>query len=606
MPSRFIPEDTINDIRRQVDIVDVISEYVRLEKTGQNYKGLCPFHKEKTPSFVVNPAKQIFHCYGCGKGGNAFTFLMEHEKYSFPEAIRALAKRLGINLPEQQADPAAAQQARRNDALYQLHQDAAQYFADQLLNRPEAENARAYLLRRGIERDALAQIGFGYALPAWDGLHSRFARTYPLDALFESGLIIKRQNASGAYDRFRDRLMIPIHDERGRVIAFGGRILGDGEPKYLNSPESAIFHKGRTLFGFHLTKDAARRAGSIVLVEGYFDMIVPYLRGIPNIAATMGTALTGEHLHMLQRFVRKIVLVFDPDPAGVNAMIRTLDLFLASGFEARAAVLPGGGDPDTFVRTSGAEAFQRIIDAAPPLLDFIRDRIIERYDIARLDQQIACANHLLPTLVKIQNIIERNAQIARTADLLRITDGAILEEFRKAAQTGVVKIRPKTPENAPTVTAIPIVEQYLICALLKDKSLIPTIQRALTPEELTHPLAQRVLKMLLKYGDKTDFEAKMLDMFQGTAYQGELSRLFLGADQIIDPAATARDCVVRLRQMPFTQATLDVTRKAHEAQERNDTNGFEAFFAQKNADLLKKRQELSATQHEKEAKHAKK
>ncbi len=594
----MIPEEIVNEIRQRADIVEIIGESVTLEKTGQNYKGLCPFHKEKTPSFTVNPAKQIFHCYGCGVGGNVFTFLMKHEQYSFPETLHILARRVGVRLPEK-SDDVSTQQIQQTENLYQLHLEAGVFFAEQLRSRPEAKIAREYLRKRGIDEEAQQRFGFGYALPAWDALRRKFIQKYGEELLLESGLVIKRksdegdearQMAVGSYDRFRDRLMIPIHDERGRIIAFGGRILGEGQPKYLNSPENPIFHKGKTLFGFHYVKDAVRRAGTIVLVEGYFDMIVPFAHGIPNVAATMGTALTDQHLRSLQRYVKKVVLIFDPDPAGVNAMMKALDLFLTYGFDVRAGILPTGDDPDTFVRKAGAEEFTRIVEQAPPLLDFIRDRIIKRYDTSRLDQQIACANQLLPIFAKIRNEIEWRAQLAKTADLLHVTNDSLLQEFRKVARTGMLDLRP--PEEINTATTIPTVEQYLVTALLKDKRLIPDAQKNIHPDELSHALTRRVLKALFAYGDKSDFEAKMLDVFQGSEFQSELSRLFMRSDEVVDPAVTLQDCIVRIRQQRFDLATLDVTRKTQDAQDRKDRTDLEVLLEQKNQDLLKKKHRL--------------
>lgn len=583
--TRRIPEEIINEIRHQTDIVAVISEYVTLTKTGKNYKGLCPFHKEKTPSFVVSPQKQIFHCYGCGVGGNVFTFLMQQEKYTFPEVVRVLAKRLGMSLPTETPE-LSIQHLGRLDILYKLHLEAAQYFARQLTQSDQGQKTREYLQNRGIGEHIMNTFSLGYALPAWDDLEKAFIRKYPADVLLESGLLIKKKSGVGRYDRFRDRLMIPIHDERGRIVAFGGRILGEGEPKYLNSPESPIFHKGRVLFGLHQAKDAVRRHGQILIVEGYFDMIVPYSFGIENIAATMGTALTDDHLRLLQRYTKKVIVVFDPDPAGIRAVQRTLELFLKSGFEVRAAILPKGDDPDTAVRRMGTEQFQHYIHQAPLLLDFIRDRIVEQYDLSRIDHQIACANQILPTIIKIQDIVERNIQIERTADILKVADKALLQEFKKVATTGKPQIAQPIPKKK---TAIPPSDRYFIKALLKDKSLIQHVKEELNPEDLAHPLTRKVVEELFIYNDKTDFEAKVLDAFNRTEYRDYFSKLFMEIDEIIDPKVTVRDYLYHLRQKDFEHKTLDITRKVKTAQEKNNKAVLDTFLEQKNKDLQKKK-----------------
>lgn len=584
-----IPEEIIDEIRHQADIVDVISEYVALSKTGQNYKGLCPFHNEKTPSFVVNPQKQLFRCYGCGVGGNVFTFLMQHEQYSFPEAVYVLAKRVGIQLPNNKAEKYTPQQLGQLETLYTLHTEVAGYFTSLLLNAEEGQSARDYLRRRGIQAEQIRQFSLGYALPGWESLRRKFLARYSKETLLESGLIIKRKGG-GEYDRFRDRLMIPIRDDRGRIIAFGGRILGDGDPKYLNSPESPIFHKSQTLFGLSLAKKEARRRGHIIIAEGYFDMLIPYYHGVPNVVATMGTALTEDHLRLMQRYAKRATLMFDADAAGINAATRSLDLFLKFGFDVRAAVLPEEDDPDSFVRRAGAEQFQTFVEQAVPLLDFVRERIIERYDLSRIDQQIACANHLLPTLVKIQDLMERAAQINKTADLLNIEDRALLQELKKVAETGKPELKRLAPHASSTM---PPLEKALIQALLKDKRLIPWVQEEVLPNEMSHPVTRKVLRELFKYGSKTDFEAHILDAFQGDEDQNMIVDLCMQTDAIVDPDATVEDCLNRLQQTHFNRETYAVTRNMRAAQEHHDDESLIKFLEQKNKHLQHKREKIA-------------
>lgn len=590
MTSRFIPETLINEIRQQINIVEIISEYVPLNKAGSNYKGLCPFHTEKTPSFVVSPQKQIFHCYGCGAAGNVFAFLMQYEKYTFPEAVQALAKRAGISLPTD----APSQESRRLQHIYQLHQDAARYFSQLLMQDKQGEKARNYLKQRGIQDQIIQTFALGYASPEWDDMQKHFSKRYSPELLLESGLVLKKKNGIGHYDRFRDRLMIPIRDEQGRIVAFGGRIMGDGEPKYLNSPESPIFHKGRVLFGFSFAKDAARRNNHIILVEGYFDMIVPYSYGIANIAATMGTALTAAHLHLIQRCAKHITLIFDPDPAGIKAVQRTLDLFLESGFEVgniKAVLLPHGDDPDTAVRKMGTAAFQEyIVSKAFMLFDFIFERIKEKYDLSQPDQRIKCANEIFPTIAKISNILERNRQLSNIADIFKMpeADSAVFEEFKKFMGTGKPKISQPVIEKQQA-TSIPPIEKYLMKALVKNKSLIPYVQEHLRMQDLSHPLSRRVMQELFVYNDKTDFEARMLEISYGTVYQAMLAELFMGGDEIVDPETTIRDCIRRLKQKGFDYATLDTTRNVKMAQERKDGEFLQTFLEQKNKDLQQKK-----------------
>lgn len=590
MPTKgHIPEEIIDDIRHQADIVDIISEYVSLNHAGKNYKGLCPFHQEKTPSFVVNPAKQIFKCYGCGVGGNVFTFLMHYEQYSFPEAVKFLAARLGIALPS--VNQQSSKQLRHQDALYQLHQDTARYFSKCLNEHAKARPVRAYLEQRGVHDESIATFSLGYALPEWDDLFKALRGKYPPELLAESGLILKRKQGVGFYDRFRDRLMIPIHDARGRIVAFGGRIMGEGEPKYLNSPETAIFQKGSTLFGLYHAKDAIRRSGQIMITEGYFDMLIPYSFGVKQVVATMGTSLTENHIRLIRRYARTVLLMFDADPAGMKAVLRTLDMFLPSGLDVRAVMLPQGEDPDTAIRTHGVEGFQRYIADAVPLVDFVRERIVEQYDLSQVSQQVACANQLLPIIVKIPDMIERGIQINRTADLLKISDTVILREFKRVAESGKTSFTPAIPTGKRA--AMPLLEQYLLKALCKDKRLIPEVQRALDVEKyIRSPLAKYILKELFVYHDKTDFESKMLDSITRADIQRELSELFMRAEEIVDPVRTVHDCLEQLTVREFEHITKDTTRKVRDAQEKKKRESLDAFLEQKNRDLLRKKAEL--------------
>lgn len=610
-----IPEELIDEIRQQTDIVAVIAEYVALTPTGKNYKGLCPFHQEKTPSFTVIPQKHMFYCFGCGAGGNIFTFLMRYEKYTFPEAVETMAKRIGIRISAKTTGQ-PAQKIERLDALYKLHTEAAEYFKRQL-HSEQGKKARAYLEKRGIGDNIIQTFSLGYALSDWEALKKAFIRKYPLEVLLESGLVIKKKDETREkvfqYDRFRDRLMIPIHDERGRIVAFGGRILGEGDPKYLNSPETPIFHKGQVLFGLHHAKDAIRHQEHVIIVEGYFDMIVPYSCGVENIVATMGTAFTDarndatleeyrSHFNKLRRYTKKIILLFDPDPAGIRAVHRTLDIFLKSGpdtedhllklFEVRVAILPKGDDPDTAIRRMGVEAFRQYLQQAPLLLDFFIDQYAKNHDLAQRDGQAAFIKEAVAKLSQV-NLTERAITINRVVDILKnedklhVLDEALLQEFKKALNPGKPRFSQPLPEKQ---TAFPTLEKYLLKALLKDKSLIPTLYGEFNPQELSHPVVQRIVQELFVYGDKTDFEARILDVFQGTEYQAYLAKLFMQLDEVVDPAATLQDCLARLRQKDFDQATLDSTRKLRDAQKRKDGKEMvETMLAQKNNDLRQKR-----------------
>lgn len=351
-------EDFIEQVRNANDITEIIGEHVHLKRRGQNFLGLCPFHAEKTPSFSVSPDKQMYYCFGCHASGTVFNFVMETAKVSFPEAVRALAMRANIPLPAAMADSPAVQAKRKEmELLYRVNKWASEYFYRQLLQSSEAEGARNYLVRRGLSADLVEKMRIGYAPAGWTNLVTAAERgKVPIDALVKLGLIAPRQQ-EGYYDRFRARLMIPITDTRGRTVAFGGRVLDDSLPKYLNSPESMLFDKGRLLFGLHYASPFIRKAGRAVLVEGYMDCLSAWQFGIGHVVASLGTALTVEQARLLKRYTSQVILCYDADGSGLQAALRGLDILIRAGLQVRVAALPNGLDPDDCLRQYGADYF---------------------------------------------------------------------------------------------------------------------------------------------------------------------------------------------------------------------------------------------------------
>jgi DNA primase len=371
----YVPEEKIEEIRDRIDIVHLISEYVALRKAGRNFIGLCPFHKEKTPSFSVRPDKQIFYCFGCGVGGNVFSFLMNINGMTFPEAVRYLAGKTGVILPDPQYHPRSAEQATEKEQIYQANKKAAHWFS-QNLAAESAKSVRSYLEGRGMGQGVIESFQLGYATEGWSGLRNHFEREkVSAEWIEKAGLIIQGKEGT-YYDRFRGRLMIPIEDTEGRVIAFGGRVLDQGEPKYLNSPESPVYIKGRHLYGLHKSKEYIRKEGYAILVEGYFDFLSLWSAGIHPVVASLGTALTKEQVDLLRRYTQKVFITFDADTAGQKALIRSLEIFLAADVDAWAVSLPPGCDPDSCVRTYGKEGFLDAINAAQPIETYYLDRVL--------------------------------------------------------------------------------------------------------------------------------------------------------------------------------------------------------------------------------------
>lgn len=398
-----IPQAFIDELLSRIDIVDVIDARVPLKKAGREYKACCPFHSEKTPSFTVSQVKQFYHCFGCGQHGTAISFLMDYEHMDFVEAIEELAHQAGLEVPHEQG--AAPVRTDSTQPLYGLLERVSTYYREQLRAHDQAQRAVDYLKRRGLTGEIAARFSIGYAPPGWENL----AQALHADAathkqLLELGLTIRRDDGKGAYDRFRDRVMFPIRDRRGRTIGFGGRVLDDGTPKYMNSPESAVFHKGQELYGLYEARKAVRRLERILVVEGYMDVVALAQFGIDNAVATLGTATTREHLERLYRTVPEVVFCFDGDRAGREAAWRALENalpVLSDGREARFLFLPEGEDPDTLVRQTGKDGFEQRIGSAMHLSDFFFERLSAQLDLGSIDGRarlVAAARPLLATL----------------------------------------------------------------------------------------------------------------------------------------------------------------------------------------------------------------
>src|SRR5712692_5877667 len=356
-------------VKQQADIVRVVGEYVRLKKSGQNFTGLCPFHSEKTPSFAVHPVKQIYHCFGCGVGGDVFSFVMAMDKCEFPEAVRAVAEKCGIPVPRpRERSPEERRENQQRTALVEIHREAAAFFARQLETTAEGKAARAYLEDRGLDAESVARFGLGYAPSGGDVLCRHLKQKFAEKLLEISGLVV-RDPGGRLYDRFRRRIMFPIANESGKVVAFGGRALGDDLPKYLNSPETPIYSKSAVLYHLDRAKDALRQRDFAVLVEGYMDTISVARAGAANVIASCGTSLTETQTTLLGRFTRRVVVNYDPDTAGQAATERSLAILLEQGCDVRVLALPGGADPDKFIREQGAEAYRKLLEQAPAYVD---------------------------------------------------------------------------------------------------------------------------------------------------------------------------------------------------------------------------------------------
>jgi DNA primase len=482
-------------VKQQADIVRVVGEYVRLKKNGQNFSGLCPFHSEKTPSFAVHPVKQIYHCFGCGVGGDVFKFVMEMDKCDFMEAVRAVADKCGIAIPRsRERSPEERREQQQRTALIELHREAATFFARQLEATSEGKAARGYLSDRGLSGEAIATFGLGYAPSGGDVLLRHLKAKYP-EKLIELAGLASRDPSGRSHDRFRRRIIFPISNEAGKVVAFGARALGDDLPKYLNSPETPIYIKSSVLYHLDRAKEPIRRADAAILVEGYMDTIAVAVAGITNVVASCGTSLTETQVKLISRFTRRIVVNYDPDTAGQAATERSLAILLEHNCDVRVLALPGGKDPDTFIRTEGAAAYRKLLEAAPPYLDYLIGRARE-LGVTSAEQKLRAMNFLLPFVQRIPNALLRSEWASRIAQQLRIDEPVLREALRKAAAERRAEVK-----TQPVLTgrAAKPAERRLVQMLMETNDFRVQLAEQIRADQLHQGLeTENILSVLLE------------------------------------------------------------------------------------------------------------
>ena len=455
----MIPDEKVREVRERAPILEVISDYMSLRKSGANYQGLCPFHGEKSPSFNVNPARGIFHCFGCGAGGNVVTFVMRMEGMNFPTAVKFLAKRVGVDIPERPLTRDEKRKVDEQDQLYGINELAAQFYRRVLESDEAGAAGRGYLERRGVDDQTAAVYRMGFAPEGWDNLAKHLSRkgVAPEDAE-KLGLLRKREGRDGYYDTFRNRLLFTISDLHGRAIGFGGRVMDDSLPKYINSPESPIYRKSEVLFGLDLAKKGMREQGSAIIVEGYFDHLALYRAGHTNVVATCGTALTPGHLKVLRRYAEKVYMLFDGDEAGRKATVRSMELFLEEGFPARVVEVPSGDDPDTFLRREGSAAFAPLLESAQPIFEFFYRGLIRTTDTRGVEGKVAFVNEVAPRLLKITDSLERELYEKEICRAVGIDQGMLRKKVGIAPVQK--KQKPATRESAGT-------EEVLLSLMVK-------------------------------------------------------------------------------------------------------------------------------------------
>ncbi len=507
-----IPEDILERIRDAIDIAEIVSEHVQLTPKGRNLFGLCPFHNENSPSFSVNPDRQIYHCFGCGVGGNVFKFIQEIDRVSFVEAVKFLANRTNIPIPTSEGPSHAVNDAA--DQIYRANDLAHKYFHHMLLNDTAGEEALAYLRNRHLSDETIERFGLGYAPANWDGLLKVAQRRgFSPQAMEQAGLVLPRQNGNGYYDRFRDRAIFPIANLSNRTIGFGARALqSDQEPKYLNSPETSVYHKGTVLYGLAQTRDAIRRRDVVIVVEGYMDLLSLVQAGIEHVVATSGTALTEEHCRSLARYAHRVVLLFDGDAAGSNAAMRGLEILLGTGVDARVVSLPSEHDPDTFVQEKGSEALLDLAEKGQSALDFYMQQIGGRHDLSSVQGKSLAIEALKPLLARPRDAVRRDLMLREVAQQLSVDESALRQEMSQVVQR---QQRPHTTTAAPTpATQLPEPprrEREFIGLLLQYPHYITATAEAITAEALDAPQCQALIRVLFeRFADTSEIDLSLL------------------------------------------------------------------------------------------------
>ena len=500
------PQQFIEELKQRADIVEVIQQYVSLKKSGAEYKGLCPFHNEKTPSFSVNRDKGFFHCHGCHAGGSVFKFIELHERIGFVDAVKLLAQKFGLALPELENSDEQRASAAERETLLKVHEVAAKWFQEQLASAAGAR-IRKYIADRGINTATSDAQGLGFAPPGREGLkHALTKQGFSPGTLVKAGLLVQRDDGQ-MIDRFRNRLMIPIGRDTGSIIAFGGRALEtDQQPKYLNSPETPIYSKSRTLYGLHLAKTAIRERGFVILVEGYFDFGQVYQAGFP-VVASCGTALTTQQAQQLRRFVSKVVLSYDPDAAGQGAAARSSELLVAEGFEVNVATLPAGADPDTFIQKNGGPAYGERLKQSRPYLDYLLDRSAAGHNLNSDEGRVKFLTEMLPVAARIPDAAMRDRFGDRLAFKARVTDEVVRAQIRKAAVQKQTAAPTRLSSSFGNVTKA---EKGLIWWLVHEPGPALAALESLEPEDLSSLPSRAVLDLALELNENRGFSPSVL------------------------------------------------------------------------------------------------
>jgi DNA primase len=589
----FLSEEKVSEIRDRSSILEVVSDYITLKKAGKNHRGLCPFHSEKTPSFMVNEEKQIFHCFGCGEGGDAFTFLMKVGHFSFPQAVEELAKRYGVKLPSRELSTTQKKEMARREALFQINQIASEYFHDLLTKRREGEEGRRYLSQRGISQEVIAEHRLGYSTDRWDGLVRYLQeKKVSLEMAWELGLIFPKKKVGdstlreGWYDAFRGRILFPIFDLHQRIVGFGGRVIREGQPKYLNSPESSIYHKGEILYGLHVAKRYATEKDCVIIVEGYFDLLTLHQYGLKHSVATLGTALTTQHIRTLKRYTKNLITLFDADQAGIQATLRSLPLFLEEEVVGKTIALPKGEDPDGFLRKGNLEDFGKRMEQALPLIDFFFERLMKTTDLKSVDGKVKVAKEGVALLAKIPDKIRRDFYVKAVAERLDIQESFLYEMLRSS---------PKEPSKAgedlrksSMDKTFPKSEEMVVRLMVQHPEFISTLSKEEIFKEFENPILQKMaeaLEDLYQRKGRLDLPEALANFEEDL--KGRLCEFAFQESGLEggDRGKILQDCIQKIREKRLKKEKGELLKKIKEAEKQPE--------GKRLVPLLKEHQELA-------------
>lgn len=575
--SGMIPPHIVEQVRSASDVVEVISGYLSLRQKGKNYFGICPFHSEKTPSFSVNPELQIFHCFGCHAGGNVFSFIMRMESVTFPEAIRQLAQRAGIVIPETDDQ---ASQVREKEALFYAARFACDWYHQLLVEHPEARSAREYLTQRGIDKAMIQEFKLGYSLQAWDGLIKLAqAKHLSLEVLSRAGLVLPKKSGDGFYDRFRGRVMFPIFNLANQVVGFGARrIIEEDSPKYINTPETDIYQKRMILYGLAQTRQDIRSTDYAIMVEGYTDLMSMFHQGIRNVVATSGTALTQEQARLLRRYTPNVLILYDADSAGAIATVRGADILIQNGLEVKVIRLPQGHDPDSYVRANGADAVRALLSQAVPLMEFKINQLEQNGQFQNPEKKAQSIRSLLQSIALVEDRIRKMFMVKELAERFKMAEPVLWSEIQRLERRPMPQVVSKDAQSnqaPPAVlpTRLKLAEQNLLATLIQRPELIRFTMKVLACDEIRQPRIRELVEQL--YERTLQGEAIAASEISRFMDDLELGKVISDALQRQDATLEVQekmieDCVVVIKKARISSQIEQIREQIRAAQLQNE------------------------------------